>query len=106
MQCNQPTAQERCESLATQLHQQSRFALGVTHLPQQMTSNMELKIQCGGLNGLKHCISNEPATVTDIYSLVDHAVLEFGSIEQLPYSRIAQSINQWQPKRRNRRRRD
>ena len=105
MQCNQPEAQTTCESLALQLHQQSRFALGITHLPQQMTSNMELRIQCGGLNGIMSCLAQAPEPPADIYSLVEQAVTQFGGIEQIPYSKVAQSINQWKPKRRARNKR-
>lgn len=105
MQCSHPEAQAICEDVATQLHEQSRFALGVTQLPQQMTSNMELRIQCGGINGLLDSTAdfNEPSPV-DIHRLVVQAISEFGTIEQLPYSRIAQSISQWSARRRTRRR--
>lgn len=81
--------------------------MGVTHLPQQMTSNMELRIQCGGINGIAHCVNDsELAAPIEIYSLITAAVAQFGSIEEIPYSRVAQSISQWKPKRRARRNKD
>ncbi len=104
MQCRSPAAQEVCELLSEQLHEQSRFALGITHLPQQMTSNMELRIQCGGINGIASCIEEDEQTPpVDIYTLVEKAVAQFGTIADIPYSRVAQSISQWKPKRRGRR---
>ena len=109
MQCNQPEAQKICEKLAAQLHQQSRFALGVTHLPKQMTSNMELRIQCGGINGLVSCVSpvetldTSSGSPVDLYRLIQQAIIENGSLDQLPYPKVAQSISQWKPKRRTRR---
>lgn len=107
IQCKQHVAHARCTSLATQLHEQSRFALGVTQLPRQMTSNMELRIQCGGINGIASCIDEpKPDSPLEIYSLITAAVEQFGNIEALPYSRIAQAISQWKPKRRARHKRD
>ncbi len=105
IQCKLPAAQANCEILAQHLHEQSRFALGVTHLPQQLTSNMELRIQCGGINGVQRVMSEEQQeAVPDIYNLVQDAIEKFGALEQLPYSKIVQSISQWKPKRRSRRR--
>jgi hypothetical protein len=107
MQCRVPTAQALCDALALQLHQQSRFALGVTHLPQQMTSNMELRIQCGGITGVAECAApSETAAPVDVFDVVEQAISRFGSIEEIPYSRVVQSINQWKARRRGQRGRD
>ncbi len=104
IQCNEPQAQPLCKALADQLHQQSRFVLGVTHLPQQMTSNMELRIQCGGINGILDLISpKKEAASSDLFSIIEQAIAEFGTVEALPYSKIAQSISHWKPRRRSRR---
>ncbi len=106
IQCQGPeSAQQRCDQLAKLIHEQSRFALGVTHLPTQMTSNMELRIQCGGINGIINCLQPpglEPPVDIDI--LLTQAIDQFGNLEQIPFSRVAQSITQWQPRRRARNR--
>ncbi|HIJ22215.1 MAG: hypothetical protein HON68_06505 [Gammaproteobacteria bacterium] len=102
MQCKDAAALKPCEDLAAELHKQSSFALGVTHLPKPMTSNMELRIQCGGINGIVKITGSSTTSdyLIDIYSLLRLAVDQFGSIEALPYSRVMQSISQWKPRRR------
>jgi len=67
-----------------------------------MTSNMELRIQCGGINGIVKITGSSTTSdyLIDIYSLLRLAVDQFGSIEALPYSRVMQSISQWKPRRR------
>ncbi|MBC8520139.1 MAG: hypothetical protein H8D24_07015 [Gammaproteobacteria bacterium] len=101
VQCTQPSTQQLCAQLSSQLHHQSHFALGVTRIPKQITSNMELRIQCGGLNGLQQCTSREDET-TDIATLIEMATEMFGAIDKMPYQQIIQSISQWAPKRRGR----
>lgn len=102
MQCCDQENHNHCSKLAELLHQQSRFALGITQLPQQITSNMELRIQCGGIHGLLNSISAEQQPPIDIQTLVQQAMIQFGSIEQFPYQTIIQSINQWKPRQRGR----
>lgn len=102
MQCTVPDAQLTCEAIAKALHEHSRFALGVTKLPQQMTSNMELRIQCGGINGIAAAVDGEYPAPVEIYTLIEQGIKEFETIEQFPYSTIAQAISQWKPRRRGR----
>jgi len=104
IQCNNPEQQLFCLGFSDHLHAKSRFALGVTHLPQQRTSNMELKVQCGGINGLLEALNTQltPAN-NDLQQLLEQAREQFNGIDQLPYQQIIQSMSQWQPKRRGKR---
>ncbi len=101
--CTQKGGQQQCKTFSDQLHQQSRFALGITQLPQQMTSNMELRIQCGGINGLQHALGKETSS-TDIHQLVTEASSRFGGIAEIPYPEVIQSISRWSPRKRGRNR--
>jgi len=103
VQCTQPSTQQLCEQLSAQLHQQSHFALGVSRIPRQITSNMELRIQCGGINGLQQSCGHKVG-IADIATLVELATDQFGVMEQLPYQQIIQSISRWSPKVRGRKR--
>lgn len=104
IQCSNPEKQTFCLEFSNHLHTKSRFALGVTHLPQQRTSNMELRIQCGGISGLLEVLDIELTPENnDLQQLLEEARERFQEVEQLPYQQIIQSISQWQPKRRGRR---
>jgi len=65
---------------------------------------MELKVQCGGINGLLEALNTQltPAN-NDLQQLLEQAREQFNGIDQLPYQQIIQSMSQWQPKRRGKR---
>ena len=104
IQCSDEENHQQCETLANLLHEQSRFALGVTQLPQQATNNMELRVQCGGILGIQRSLSAEAEASSDIPTLIRQAILTFERIEKFPYPMIIQSVSQWKPHRRHRRR--
>lgn len=68
-----------------------------------MTSNMELRIQCGGIDGLQNTLG-ERGTSVDIHQLIGEASSRFGSIAEIPYLEVIQSISRWSPRKRGRRR--
>ncbi len=61
---------------------------------------MTMKIQCGGLMGLKDLLDAD-AHAPDVLKLVRRAQAEFGSLEALPFSRIVQSVARWQIRKRH-----
>lgn len=103
--CNDNLAQERCVSLLHQLRDNARFLLQQKSIDGQLPHNAEIKIQNGGIQGLQHCISTLSSQPRDIAQLVECALAEFDTLEQLPYDNIVQSISSYQIRRKTRRQR-
>ena len=65
---------------------------------------MEIRVQAGGLNGMQALFTpSRVDRIDDIHKLVEQAETEFGSLEQLPYSRIVQSISSYQGRKTRKR---
>lgn len=98
--CKQPEAREVCNELLVLLRQNSAFALKLTHVTPPLSYAQEVKVQCGGLLGLQHEIdgTDEVGNVTE---LVESARKKFGSFEELPYSKIVQSVAVYQLRKRS-----
>ncbi len=101
IQCADLLAHSQCAAVSEQLHQHSRFALGVTQLPQQRTNSMELQIQCGGIQGI---YETAPIEENNIFLLIKNAIEQYHGIEGLPYEKIIRHISGWKPPQRGKRR--
>lgn len=89
--CREPAAREDCAALRGLLRQNSAFALGQPHIDRPLPHAQEMRVQCGGLLGLQQAVA--PADeVADVAGLVRAARDRFGSLENLPYSRIVQRV--------------
>ena len=97
--CADAAAQSRCMELKTLLRSQSAFALRITTTSSPLPHVKELKIQCGGLKGLQRNQAGHD-NVEDVFSLMESALAEHGSLESLPYSRIVQSVVHFEARRR------
>jgi hypothetical protein len=89
--CGVDAEREQCNALLELLRQNSAFALKLTHITPPLPHGPEMRVQCGGLQGLQHEVDNT-ADVVDISSLVNAAREKFGSLDNLPYSKIVQSV--------------
>lgn len=89
--CNVDAERERCSELLDQLRQNSAFALKLTHVNPPLPHGPEMRVQCGGLQGLQLEVDGSEA-VLDISALVAAALAKFESLENLPYSKIVQSV--------------
>lgn len=98
--CKVTEEREVCSSLLDQLRQNSAFALKLTHVVLPLSYAQEVKVQCGGLLGLQQEMGGEEL-VGDVTSLVKSARDRFGSFEELPYSRIMQSVATYQLRKRH-----
>jgi len=97
--CKVPSARETCSELLALLRQNSAFALKLTHVTPPLSYAQEVKVQCGGLLGLQHEIDGTDA-VSNVTALVESARQKFGSFEELPYSKIMQSVANYQLRKR------
>ena len=65
---------------------------------------MEIRVQAGGLSGIQSLLTPEPQDkVEDIYTLIELAEAEFGSLENLPYNQIMQSVSSFQGRKSRKR---
>lgn len=98
--CTDPLARASCGQLAGLLREKSAFALKLTHAARILPHAMVMKIQCGGLNGLKDVIDPE-APAPDVHRLLRQAQQTFDTLEALPFSRIVQGVAHWQGRKRH-----
>ncbi|HLA36051.1 MAG TPA: hypothetical protein VJ001_14400 [Rhodocyclaceae bacterium] len=92
--CAQPVAHLACVQLLTLLRSNSRFALKIPKHKTAATPLAQMKIQCGGLNGLKQLIDAD-AVAPDVHRLVRQAQKRYGELTRLPFSEIVKSIAAW-----------
>ena len=97
--CREPLARTACGQLLTLLRANSAFALKIRDAQRILPHAMMMKVQCGGLVGLKDLLDPE-AHAPDVMKLVRLAQAEFGALDQLPFSRIVQGVAHWQIRRR------
>ena len=97
--CREPLARAACGQLLTLLRANSAFALKVKDTQRILPHAMLMKIQCGGLVGLRDLL-DAGAHAPDVLKLIRLAQTEFGAFDALPFSRIVQGITHWQIRKR------
>lgn len=97
--CASPLARANCGALYGLLRRNSAFTLKLKETQRILPHAMTLRIQCGGLEGLRAAIDAD-AAAPDVLRLVRRATEQFGSLEALPFSRIVQGVAAWKPRRR------
>jgi hypothetical protein len=99
MTCTERPANERCTGFHQALHHNARFAL---HMDpnQAWPFGKEIRAQCGGVLGLQNALGESELSEADIARLLDQALTEYGSIDQLPYSEIMRGVVHFEPRKR------
>lgn len=97
--CGDPVARAACGQLLTLLRANSAFALKVKDTQRILPHAMMMKVQCGGLTGLKDLV-DPAAAALDVLKLVRLARAEFGDLDKLPFSRIMPGVAHWQIRKR------
>jgi hypothetical protein len=98
--CAQAVAHAACAEMSALLREKSAFALGLTATQGILPHSMVMKIQCGGLDGLKALLDADVVT-PDVRRLVGLAKERYGDLEELPFSEIVQGMAAWKPRRRH-----
>lgn len=91
VECSEENCRIQCGELLQQLRQNSAFALKLTHITPPLPHGPEMRVQCGGLQGLQLEVNSSEA-VLDISKLVEDALSKYGNLEDFPYSKIVQSV--------------
>lgn len=105
--CKSDEAQGRCLELLELLRTQARFALKATDEKTIMPHGKAMKVQVGGLRGIKLALEPDqpaPTTIDDVDATLLAAIKRFGSLDELPLQTVIQQIAAYQVKKRSRRR--
>ena len=97
--CPQPVARALCARMSALLREKSAFALGLTGTQRILPHALVMKIQCGGLDGLKALLDAD-AVAPDVRRLVRLAQQRYADLALLPFSEIVRGVAAWQPRRR------
>jgi hypothetical protein len=89
--CTQPLARATCASLHGQLRDKSRFALGLRSDPltNALSISDELRLQCGGLAGLRSALDAE-AMAVDVQRLLER-IADY-DLKALPWTQILRHV--------------
>ena len=98
--CTQPAAHAACAQISELLREKSSFALGLTATQRILPHAMVMKIQCGGLDGLKALLDPDAST-PDVRRLVNLAAQRYGDPGELPFSQVVQGVAAWKARRRH-----
>lgn len=105
--CSNGSAQEQCKEFLRELRRNSAFVLKMTSISgnSALPHAKELKVQCGGLNGLYKAVYNEEvsANITNIHGLLDMAMNEYQTIDKLPWQVIIPSVTEFTGRKRRKR---
>jgi hypothetical protein len=100
MACREPLVRAACGQLLSLLRTNSSFALKVRDTQRILPHAMTMKVQCGGLIGLRDLLDPD-APAPDVLKLVRRAQAEYESFSALPFSRIVQGVVHWQIRKRH-----
>lgn len=98
LECGSPAARINCATLAALLHERARFALRLPAPGRPLMHVHALKLQCGGLAGLRAVLQADEG---DVHALVRTAQERHGSLAALPWQEIVPAVVAWQPRRRH-----
>jgi hypothetical protein len=107
--CQNRLSSNLCNELLKKLRKNSIFVLKLHEINGPLPHNMELRVQVGGITGLTKLLENESDVHTDqhvtddIHGLLNKAMQKFGSLDAVPYSKIIQSVVQFQGRQRRQR---
>lgn len=96
--CASQAAQLDCAEFLGLVHEHARFALHLTHITGPLPHAKEIRVQGGGLTGLKQTLAPDSAdeSVEDIYALITDAKEQFGSLADIPMEEVIRSISHYQ----------
>lgn len=95
--CRSPVAHHNCDTLAALLRERATFALRLPRHGAPIEHAKALRLQCGGLLGLRQALAaDEP----DVHALVLAAHGRWGSLLDAPWQDIVPAIVAWQPRAR------
>ena len=105
--CKSREAQMDCLALLNLLRENAVFALRIQGISGRLPHTKAIRLQVGGLRGLKAALlpeQMEDPHIDNIHSLLQQAKGKFGDLHSLPYQQIIKSIAAYKGRRRSSRR--
>jgi hypothetical protein len=106
VRCGGDDAQAQCLEVLALMREAARFALKAASEEGVLPHGKAMKIQVGGLRGIRTALEPEATTgapIDDVHGLLCRARDAFGSLAGLPYSAIMREVAAYQVKKRSRR---
>lgn len=97
--CREPLTRAACGQLLSLLRANSAFALKVKDAQRILPHAMMMKVQCGGLTGLRDLLDPD-SHAPNVLRLVQRAQETYDSLDALPFSQIVQGVAHWQIRKR------
>ncbi len=98
--CNSINAHKTCATLLNLLSKNSQVALHSPKIDVQLPHNKAMKLQCGGLLGIRDVLELKE-DIINIYAIVRQALLKFKTLENLPYQDIIGIIVHYEVRKRH-----
>ncbi len=96
--CTNPNARLKCVELVAELKRNARFALKLAKNNNVLTHGQEMKLKCGGLQGLQQLLSKS-ASENNIADLIHEVLTEFNTINNLPFPEIMRVVSEYRLRR-------
>jgi len=96
-----------CQAALARMREKAIFALKLTRIDGPLAHAKEIKVQSGGLFGIRRLLGNvadDNTDIVDISALLQSAIEQYGDLEKLPYAEIARNIVQFEGRTRRGRR--
>ena len=107
--CKDDESSSKCSQFLKKLRENSIFVLKLREIDGPLPHNMEIRVQVGGLAGVAKLVAGDAVldatgrVTEDINGVLLQAIDTFGSLDNLPYSEVIQSVLQFQGRRRRQR---
>lgn len=101
--CREHIAHTNCGTVLGLMKEKARFVFKQKEVSESLPFGKKMKILYGGLLGLQKVLihdSDSATTIGNIHGLIVAAKQTYGSLQDLPYNDIVQSISAYQLKRR------
>jgi hypothetical protein len=101
--CESEAGNALCLALLGTLRRKARFSLHITQADAPLPHAKEIRVQIGGMLGLQKLLHPDLASgdsVSDINGLAGEAIDRYGSIENLPYEMIVQTLANFEGRRK------
>ena len=108
--CTDPEAQKQCLKLLDLFRENAAFSLKMTRISGKLPHAREIRIQCGGLNGLLETLPDnftkrvnsklDTVSIENIYGLVNTTTNEYRELDRLPFQEIIKSITAYSGRRK------
>lgn len=101
--CHSPLHQKNCAELLERLRAQTRFVFKLRDIDGPLPHNKEIRVQNGGLLGLQKLQDGAALDhVKDVSGLVENVLQAYGSVDNLPFDQLIQSVMAYQARPRRR----